>query len=741
MSGSEKMIGRTISHYRITSQLGEGGMGVVYEAEDTNLGRHVALKFLTPTMADDQNLLQRFQREARAASALNHPNICTIHGIEQFDSQHFIVMELLDGELLAERIRRSPLDIESLLTLSAQVVDALESAHSKGIVHRDLKPANIFITSRGQAKILDFGIAKIDHQKKSDPDSMVETMRKDQLTSAGTTMGTITYMSPEQARGEITDARTDLFSFGTVLYQMATGVLPFQGDTSAVVFDSILNRDPTSIHQLNPSLPQELGRILDKALEKDRSLRYQSATEFKTDLLRLKRDLDSGRKRSVEVTDSGRVEAARLSQRPLAVLYFENGSGAKDDEYLRDGITEDIITELSKIKDLHVLSRPTVLTFRDRPVTPAQIGQQLSAAYVLTGTLRRSGSRLRISAQLVDTKTDFPLWSERYDREMQDIFELQDEIARKIAEALRVTLSPQEQAELAAKPTENLQAYDMYLRGRSYARRESRQDLELAREMFESAGALDPRFALAYAAVANVCALHYYRYGHEQIWMDRAKEAAARAVALQPQLPEADIARAWVCYAEQQYEEAVRLARGALARKPDCEGGYYVLGRTLFSMGRHHEIVEIAEVAVQMAGEDYNIYTPICNALGALGKTDQLKHWRQRRVQVVESHLRKVPEDVRARVALSNDYATLNRIDDAMREVNLAISLRPDDASVLYNSACTFCLMKKKPEALDALRKAHEAGFRDADWARKDPDLEIIRDDPEFDRLYPPPAD
>ncbi|HKP37670.1 MAG TPA: protein kinase [Pyrinomonadaceae bacterium] len=735
------MIGRTISHYRITSQLGEGGMGVVYEAEDTNLGRHVALKFLTPTMADDQNLLQRFQREARAASALNHPNICTIHGIEQFDSQHFIVMELLDGELLAERIRRSPLDIESLLTLSAQVVDALESAHSKGIVHRDLKPANIFITSRGQAKILDFGIAKIDHQKKSDPDSMVETMRKDQLTSAGTTMGTITYMSPEQARGEITDARTDLFSFGTVLYQMATGVLPFQGDTSAVVFDSILNRDPTSIHQLNPSLPQELGRILDKALEKDRSLRYQSATEFKTDLLRLKRDLDSGRKRSVEVTDSGRVEAARLSQRPLAVLYFENGSGAKDDEYLRDGITEDIITELSKIKDLHVLSRPTVLTFRDRPVTPAQIGQQLSAAYVLTGTLRRSGSRLRISAQLVDTKTDFPLWSERYDREMQDIFELQDEIARKIAEALRVTLSPQEQAELAAKPTENLQAYDMYLRGRSYARRESRQDLELAREMFESAGALDPRFALAYAAVANVCALHYYRYGHEQIWMDRAKEAAARAVALQPQLPEADIARAWVCYAEQQYEEAVRLARGALARKPDCEGGYYVLGRTLFSMGRHHEIVEIAEVAVQMAGEDYNIYTPICNALGALGKTDQLKHWRQRRVQVVESHLRKVPEDVRARVALSNDYATLNRIDDAMREVNLAISLRPDDASVLYNSACTFCLMKKKPEALDALRKAHEAGFRDADWARKDPDLEIIRDDPEFDRLYPPPAD
>jgi serine/threonine protein kinase/cytochrome c-type biogenesis protein CcmH/NrfG len=733
------MIGRTISHYRITSQLGEGGMGVVYEAEDINLGRHVALKFLTPAMANDANLLQRFQREARAASALNHPNICTIHGIEQFESEHFIVMELLDGELLADRIRRGPLDVESLLTLGVQIVDALESAHSKGIVHRDLKPANIFVTSRGQAKILDFGIAKINHNQTPDPSSMVETIRKDQLTSAGTTMGTVAYMSPEQARGEITDARTDLFSFGTVLYQMATGVLPFQGDTSALLFDAILNRDPVPVNQLNPSLPQDLGRILDKALEKDRSLRYQSATEFKTDLLRLKRDLDSGRKRSVATGGSGRVEiGTKPSERPLAVLYFENGSGAKEDEYLRDGITEDIITELSKIRDLHVFSRPTILAFRDKQVTPAQIGQQLSAAYVLTGTLRRSGSRLRISAQLIDTQTDFPLWSERYDREMQDIFELQDEIARKIAEALRVTLSPQEQAELAAKPTQNLQAYDLYLRGRSYARRESRQDLELAREMFESAAALDPQFALAYAAVANVSALHYYRYGHEPVWMERAKTAANRAVALQPHLPEADIARAWVCYADQQYAEAVQLARGALNRKPDCEGGYYLLGRALFSMGRFHEILEIAETAVQMAGEDYNIYTPIGNALGALGKTDQMRHWRLRRVQTLETHLRKVPEDVRARVMLSIDYASLDRVDDALRELNLAVGFRPDDASVLYNAACAFCILKKKPEALDSLAKARAAGFRDSDWARRDPDLALLQGDPEFDRLYPP---
>src|SRR4029078_9787564 len=293
--GTPPMLGRTISHYHITAQLGEAGMGVVYEAEDTNLGRHVALKFLSPSMANDENLLQRFQREARAASALNHPNICTIHGIEQFETEHFIVMELLDGESLADRIRRGPLDIETVLNLGVQIVDALESAHSKGIVHRDLKPANIFVTSRGQAKILDFAFASSDKQQKAPAESMMPTAKLDDLTSAGSTIGTVNYMSPEQARGEVTDARTDLFSFGTVLYQMATGQLPFQGETSAVTFDNILNRNPKPITELNPMLPQELGRIISQALETDRDLRYQSATDLKTALKRLKRDLDSGK--------------------------------------------------------------------------------------------------------------------------------------------------------------------------------------------------------------------------------------------------------------------------------------------------------------------------------------------------------------------------------------------------------------------------------------------------------------
>src|ERR1700690_1140544 len=742
MTDNGSLVGQTFSHYSILKKLGAGGMGVVYEAQDSQLGRRVALKFLPPEMEQDSQLLERFQREARAASALNHPNICTIHAIDQHDRRNFIVMELLEGKTLAQLMTRQPMEMDKLIPFAIEIADALESAHARGIVHRDIKPANLFLTDRGQIKILDFGLAKIGqggnvpgaagHQDKTSPADF-------ELTSPGAAVGTLSYMSPEQARGPLGGAPTDIFSTGTVLYQMATGTLPFQGETSAVIFDAILNRDPKPAAELNPLLPADFVRILDKTLEKDRNLRCQTATELKTDLSRLKRDLETGKRRTKEKSDSDSA-VHKPSTKSVAVLYFENLSGAKEDEYLRDGITEDVITELSKIRGLNTFSRPTVLAFRDKSVTPAQIGQQLGAAYVLTGTLRRAGARLRINAQLVDTQTDFPLWSERFDREMKDVFEVQDEMARKIAEALRVTLSPQELEALADKPTENLQAYDLYLRGKRYARRLTRQDVEFALQMFENAVTLDPSFALAYAACANACAMYYSLFSRDQVWIERGREASGRAVALRWDLPETHLSQAWVLYAAGLYDEAVRMVKKAIERKHDCDGAYYLFCRALFAAGRYQEVLDLAEAAIESSGEDYNVYVPIRNCLGALGREQAKMKLNDRFCLALEHHLKQVPEDARARILLGGNYAELRRTDDALRELNLAVTLRANEASILYNAACVYCLLKRKPEALNALRQAWEAGSKDAVWTRRDPDLNLLHGDPEFERLYPESA-
>ena len=720
-------------------QLGAGGMGVVYEAEDTRLGRRVAMKFLSSELAQDAPMLERFEREARAASALNHSGICTVHAIEQHEGQSFIVMELVEGESLSVRLAGKPMEVGQLLDLGIQIADALESAHAKGIVHRDLKPMNMMVTPRGQVKILDFGLAKFERVGPATAETTSPTAppRGADLTAAGTVFGTVHYMSPEQARGLTTDARTDLFSLGAVLYQMAVGDRPFEGDTQAVVFEAILNRDPRPLAEANPAMPPALGPILEKALEKDRNLRYQTATDLKTDLLRLRRKLEGTRSGPAAPSDS--KPPGKRAERSIAVLYFENLSGVKEDEYLRDGITEDILTDLSKISGLNVFPRTTVLAFRDKKATAADVCRQLSAGYALEGSLRRAGNRLRINAQLVDAATGFPVWSERYDREMSDIFEVQDEIAHKIAEALRIKLTPQEQAELAAKPTENLQAYDLYLRGRSYARRRTTRDMEFALQMFENAVTLDPNFALAWAAIANGCAHAQYWSGGGEKLMERAQAASLRAVALAPDIPEVLVSQGWILYAGGRYDDAARLTRAAIARKRDCEGAYYLLLRALFASGKYQDVATLAEEAIEAAGNDYNVYVPIMNAFGALGKADAKHSIHMRLLQALENHLREVPEDARARILLGGIYAQVGRSEDAIRETSLAMVLRPNEATVLYNAACTFCNLDRRADAIDALRKAWEAGFKDADWTRRDPDLTSLHGDLEFEKLYPAP--
>jgi non-specific serine/threonine protein kinase len=535
-------------------------------------------------------------------------------------------------------------------------------------------------------------------------------------------------MSPEQARGEDLDARSDLFSLGAVLYEMATGKLAFAGATTATIFDGILHGDPPPVASVNPAIPAELGRVIGKALQKDRRARYQSAADLCSDLRRIRQDSDSGRTPRVG-------QAAAKEKASVAVLYFENLGGAKDDEYFRDGMTEDIITELSKIKHLHVFPRLEMLAYRDKPTAPAQIGQELGAAYVLGGSLRRAGNRLRISAQLVETRTRHSVWVERYDREMEDVFEVQDEIARKIAQALRITLSPQEEAHIAQKPTEDLQAYDYFLRGRNYLRLEN---FDFALQMFEQAIERDPKFALAHAGIANVCGLIYELREKHPRWVDRGLTACERAMALEPGRAEVLAARARMYYAQQKYDDAVAYARLAIERKPDCEGAYNVLGRAYFASDRFEEAALIVEQALEANGDDYNTYIPYRVSLERLGRKAEALRVRERQTRALERQLELVPDDVRARILLAVGYAHVGRGEDAVRELQRAISLRPNDGNTLYNATCVYGVLGRNDDALDMLERALKAGYANYDWVRRDPDLAALRDLPRFRQLVGP---
>jgi TolB-like protein/Tfp pilus assembly protein PilF len=709
------MIGKTVSHYKITEKLGQGGMGVVYRARDTRLDRDVALKFLSDSVTADAELKERFKREARATASISDPHIATIHAIEEVDGQLFLVLEYVEGNDLRTFTASNTVSVEDAIEFTRQMAAALAAAHEKGVIHRDVKSANVMINDSGRVKMMDFGLAL--------------ARGTTQITQAGTVMGTLAYMSPEQIQGREVDARSDLWSLGVVLYEILVGALPFQAENDAALIYAVLNEAPPTVDSVRPEVPAHVAGLINRLLSKDPDKRPGSAREV----------MDTLSESAIHRAESAAVPT---DQRSIAVLFFENMSADAENDYFCAGITEDLIIDLSRIADLKVIPRADVVPYRGKDMNRQEIGRRLGVAYVLEGSVRKAAQKVRITTQLIDTATGYPEWSERYDRQLEDIFEIQADVSERIVEAMKVSLSPKEKESLGERGGHDLKAYDLFMRGRDFLNRGGGANNKSGMQMIEHAVALDPGLAQGWVALGEAYEYRYYFYDGGSIWKSKAINAYEKALAADPDMIEARLGIGFSLTLQRRLEESLKAYEAVLAERPR----FYLALRwacvTNTNLNRHDEAIDYA---MQMAEVKPYSEEPWVHVSVAAAKKGDMELAQRARREQLERGLTKMevdPEDFLALSRIATAYASIGEPEKARAAIDRILDADPDDGIVVYNTACASALLGDRDRMLELLRRALALGFTNTlAWVKGDPDFKDYHDDPDFKAIVNAPRE